>query len=398
MKSFLNLDIENVTNEKYFLLHGKFFFLWVLIFSFTIFGLDHFLIQFLPYEYQWLGYLTPIFLLIVGYLTLKGLKWYFKLAFVFYVPIFVFWVLPKFILQKGKFYLFISYVKNVFNRIKKWKSTIVHVFVFFVLLVFLTHLPNTFIRISSILFAFYLLIKYNYRYARSSFRPEGFFGLREIEQIRNQMIPKDHFEDLEKKINSKESKKLSKQELLKEHISDLALQYSIISSFRNNISSTKGKSSFAIHVIFTFFSSFLFSLFLMAFINYQIFLIDSTSFLADPLTGFGEFSRYTLKAVTYGDIDEIKPNNSTTKILEMIAFMVLGLFYLAIIIASGISLMNSKIEEETDALIVVLDIQLKDINQFVAMKFGEEMPHIIEEVKSIKDSVLNIEGILRKIF
>lgn len=343
--------------------------------------------------------MSVVLVLFLNYLALRKLRWYYKIAFVLYIPLLIFWFIPKIVLQKGKFYLFISYVSGVFNRFKKWRSTLIHMFLTLLIIFLLSNVEGNIVRVFAALFATYVFVRYNFNYTKKSIRPASFFSEKLKSQLEEKENGKDKaMEQLQKMADNVGKKKMKKKVRKLKQMENVMTYYSFMSSFREEISSTRGKSSFILYWVFTFAFSLLLSLVLITFINYQIYLIDSNSFQTIGEVNFGEFIRYTFKCVTYGDIDEIKPNSSLTKIIEALTFIFIGILYLIIIVSFGYALRNSKIQEETNLVINYIDRNLQFTEEFTKKKFKKEVSVIIMEVSSIKKSYEEIKNLLNKLF
>lgn len=399
MSTFINVDLERTINHKYFKYHLIFFLNWLLIIGVFVFRLDSVLLNFLPESYEWVGIFVPILVFTIVYFSIRNLRWYYWLGFFFYIPLMLFWFVPKLILQKGKLYLFISYISILFRRITRWKSSLLHFIALFTIVILLIYSPNEIIRGISILFATYLLIRYNYRYAKKSIRPISFFGKNLKKELKNAEDKKEkQYKNLEKLIKNVDEKGMSPEEIEIKKISNIANYHAVLETVKDNLSSSKGKSAFLIYWLITFAISVLGSVLVLAFINYQIYLIDNDSFRTMADVNFGEFIRYTLKSLTYGDIDEIKPNNALTKILEGGTFFIIGVLYLMILLGFGYSFRNSKIEEETEIIVKVMDRHLEIARFFIQEKFDKDYYQITNEVISIKDSVNKIKLALERLF
>lgn len=402
MSSFINIDTDKVINRDYVAIHLLFLTLWSGIIGVILFRIDVSIVNRYFSGEEWLLYFSPIILLLVLYFSLRSFEWYFKLGFIFYVPLLIFWFIPKFVLQKGKFYLFISYINSIISRIEKWKSSFFHGIILFMLIVLLSNIPNNPVRIISALFALYVLIKYNYRYTISSFKPEGLLGSKTV----NFFSPKKakniseakRFEHFERMIKSLEKKDQTKHEIRQKQISQLVTFHTIIDSFKSNLTSSKGKISFILYWLITFAFSLVITLFLISFVNYQLFMIDDLAFQVEGNIGFGEFLRYTGKCFTYGDIVEIRPISGIAKLIEGATFYGVGIVYLMIIISFGYSFNAASVEEEKKVVIDVLDRQLIEVNDFASYKFGKEYIEIFKEISDIEDSVLKLKSAFSKMF
>jgi len=399
MSTFINIELEKVVNRKYVGIHLLFLFIWVLIGGVFLFRIDLNLVNVLPGNYNWISYTAPMLLIGITYLCLRKLKWYYWLAFIFYIPLLAFWFIPKFILQNGKFYLFVSYFSMIFRRIRRWKSSLIHFLLIFFVSLFLVSAPNDLIRVLAIFFATYFLVKYNYKYTKRSIRPVSFFGNDLKAQLGSSKSSEENkFRALESLISGVKKKNLPAEEVEIKKLTKIANYHTIFDCIKSNLSSTRGKSAFLIYWLMTFIFSISFSILVVAFINYQIYIIDNDSFLMTHEFGFGEFFRYTAKSLTYGDVDGIKPNSGLTKILEGMTFFVIGVLYLMILIGFGFSVRNSKIEEETELIVTYLDNHLQLTDQFVSLKFNKNLSQVIDEIDVIKQSAQKIRLALNRIF
>lgn len=398
MSKFININLENKINRKFILTHLIFLILWLLIIGVFFFRIDLNLISFLPDKFKWIQHIIPFLLVIFMFSVLKNYKWYFWLVFIFYIPLQIFWFIPKFILKRGKFYLFISYISTLFRRLKRWKSSFIH-FAFILFLTFLIiKVPTDSLRILTIFFIFYIIIKLNYRYTKKSIRPASFFGVELKKHLDFDEGRKEkHIKNLEGMLEVK-NKKLTKEESDIKSLTNIAYYHTFIQSFKTNLESSNGKSAFAIYWLISFFFSIFLTIVLLALINYQIYLIDENAFRIEGNVNFFEFLRYTAKSLTYGNIDEINPNNAITKVLESFVFFIIGFLYLIILIGFGWSLKNSKIEEETTIIIKSINKHLDLTQEFVNKRFNKDLIEVTKEVKTINNAVQKIKLAFEKIF
>jgi hypothetical protein len=400
MPPFINIETKKAINKTYLLLHLYFAILWSLIIGVFIFRLDSQVINAYAPDQQWLLSLAPIFLIFFLLLSLTGFPWYFTLAFIFYIPLLLFWFIPKFLFQKGKFYLFIGYFNSVISRIRKWRSTILHTLIFIVIAMALSNVPSTPLRIIAVVVAGYVLLKYNYRYALSSFKPEGLLGIKVVKFLSPEKSSKDkpRFDTFERLMKTHEKEELSKEEIREKQMSQMVTVYLVIDAFKSNLAASKGGFAFLLYWVSTFLFSIFFTVLMIAFINYQLHLIDPSAFMVDRAVGFGEFVRYTGKCLTYGGIEEIKPMSSIAKGIEGATFFVVGIIYFMIFISFGFSYRSARINEEKEVVVKVLDNQLLEVNDYVAHKFGRGYEEIIQELEDIEESMAKIREIFKKLF
>jgi hypothetical protein len=134
------------------------------------------------------------------------------------------------------------------------------------------------------------------------------------------------------------------------------------------------------------------------FINYQLYQIDQIHFSTSKIPNLFDFLYYTLKTITFGGIDSIKPESIVAKLVEISSFFVLGILVLVVIFSVIFSLRQDKIQENIVLAKEICDAQNLQIVNHVHEEFGISVKSAIQEFKEIKVSVENLRRIINKWF
>lgn len=248
--TFLNLDMESSIRWKFFFIHVGFIFIWVFGLWLVLFRGDYSLLRIIPESYDWVFYLTPIVFLF-GVMTLMFyIKWYYSLILVFYPILLIFWFLPKIILKRGKIYLLSGYANFLFERIKKYKSTIIHLFFIVISVLLFVASGSVLVRVFGMAFFTYLYFKILWKYIKKTLKPIDLFG-HNVEEIFN--LIKNNPQKTQRVIIALEQGKPNKGKKkvdLNKRIKRLVSFNLIIEHFIDQIKSFKGKKAFVIYWVY----------------------------------------------------------------------------------------------------------------------------------------------------
>ena len=176
MSTFLNIDLTNKTPKKFIWKHFLFSLLWVLVVAVLLFRVDVFTVNLIAPEFQWLIGVLPLVLLVLTIVVILSQKWYYSLVTIFYPFLIIFWFLPKWILNKGKIYLFFGYLDYLYTRIKDFKRTIVRYSLFIVAILILLLSSHPYVKIIVICIMSFFYLRFVVKYLKSSFMPAQMFG------------------------------------------------------------------------------------------------------------------------------------------------------------------------------------------------------------------------------
>lgn len=399
MATFINLDIENRINWKFFLLHLLCAFFWLSVISILVFRLDLVFSQTLPINLKWISQAFPLALFAIIFLTMYLFKWYYNLALIFYPLLIIFWFLPKFILAKGKIYLFSNYLNSIVHLFKKFKKNAVS-FMLFVSTFFLILVTDiTAIRIISIIVFSYFYFRYVIRYVKKAFNPPSLFGT-DIEGFIDGIIQAPNSSMMI--INSIEGTKVnsnqSEEEAKKRKLERLYLISFFISCFNENLIGFKGKKAFIISWIYQLIGFFIITISYYTFTNYELYQIDNHNFIISISAGIFDFFYYTIKTITFGNIENIIPLSKISKILEIMSFLTLGIFLLIIVVSIIFTLKQDQLIENVKKATDLCVSQNNLIIQYIKDKYQTDLQTIMNESASIGTSLKSIKQIITNLF
>ncbi len=399
MITFLNLDIENRINWKFFLLHILFTIFWLSTISILIFRLDLVFSKALPPEFHWIIQSIPIALFAIIALTMYFLNWYYNLALIFYPLLIIFWFLPKFILSKGKIYLFSNYLNSIIQFFKKIKKN-VSSFLLFVSVLFLILITDiTSIRIIGILVFSYFYFRYLIRYIRKAFNPPSLFGT-DIESVidglllspANKTILISSIEGLRVSSNQ------SEEDVKKKRLERLYLISFFISSFKDNLIGFNGKKAFIISWIYQLIGFFIITITYYTFANFELYQIDNQNFIITRVPSVFDFFYYTIKTITFGNIDIITPSSVISRILEILSFLTLGIFLLIIVVSIIFTLRQDQLSENVRKATDLCISQNNLIIQYIKDQYQTDLETILQESANIGTSLKSIKQVITKLF
>jgi hypothetical protein len=400
MNTFLNLDLGGKTENKFVWKHLVFTIIWILTVTVLIFRVDVYAINSISQNYQWIIGALPIILVGSVLITIFSQKWYYSVAVIFYPILLCFWFIPKQILDKGKIYLFSNYLNYVYKKLSNLKSTIIH-FVFFTLAVLTLVISNgNFAKIGALIIISYFYLKFILNYLKSAFKPAEMFGS-DVEDILREYVEggENSTQFLETIIKeSKEDEKLTLEERNKSKLRKLVLWNYGFTLIGKNLNGFKGKKAYVLSWVMQLFLFLLGSIIYFLFINYQLYQIDQIHFSTSKIPNLFDFLYYTLKTITFGGIDSIKPESIVAKLVEISSFFVLGILVLVVIFSVIFSLRQDKIQENIVLAKEICDAQNLQIVNHVHEEFGISVKSAIQEFKEIKVSVENLRRIINKWF
>jgi hypothetical protein len=398
MATFLNLDIENRINWKFFLLHTLFAIFWLSAISILLFRLDLVFSKTLPSDYQWIIQSIPVALFVIIILTMYLLKWYYNLALIFYPILITFWFLPKLILSKGKIYLFSNYLNSIIQFFKKIKKNVSRLLLFLSVLFLILITDITAIRIIGILVFSYFYFRFLIRYIRKAFNPPSLFGT-DIESFIDGILisPASKTILISSIEGLRTSGRQSEEEVKGKKLERLYLISFFISSFKDNLIGFNGKKAFVISWIYQLIGFFIITVAYYTFANYELYQINSHNYITQVPSIF-DFFYYTIKTITFSNIDIITPFSVLSKILEILSFFTLGIFLLIIGVSIFFTLRQDQLTENvrkaTDLCISQNDL----IIQYIKEQYKTDLETILKESSNIGSSLKSIKQVITKLF
>ena len=399
MVTFLNLDIEKPVHWKFLIKHVLYSTIWILGVSILVFRVDFYLHHYLPDNLDWVIKIFPfIFLCFVFFLIFKT-KWYYNLVLIFYPILVMIWFLPKMILHRGKIYLLSNYISYVFKRFKHFKRSVFHFGLFVVTIFILIITDSNIIRTLSMLIMTYFYYRYVIGYVKLSFRPAQLFGTAIDKSIGEYLeSPTKKFSLVKTLEEQKSDKKLTEEEQKKKRLERLIIWNFVIESFSNNLNGFKGKKAFVISWIYQLIGFIAISLTFFTLINFELFLINNNHFTIIGNPKLFDFFYYTIKTITFNNIDNIMPLSSMAKIIEIFSFLTLGVFLLIFVTSVIFSLRQDRINENIKKATDLCIYQNEAIAEHIKLNYQTDITTVLNEAVNIRNSIENLKKVIEKIF
>ncbi len=399
MTKFINFKFDSGLPKKLLLKHCLFSLFWVFGIAIFVFRVDTSIFSVFHIQNFEINYFVPVLFIFLLFFLIKNQKWYYTIAFVFYPFLLIFWFLPKWILVKGKIYIFLYYLNFIVQLIIKFKHAI---FIFFIGVCTLTLLLLTssiWVKIFSIFFFSYVYYLFLKIFIRDFFKPAQLLEPKSINILEKYISETDTdnstlIKDLE---NQKEDEKLNENEKLhKRKIRLIRVNY-FLEYLSQSLSGFRNERSYLKFCIFQLSLYFIITLSYFSFFNYELFKINNNNFiyLNNP-TGF-DFFYYTIKTITFGSIDSLKPNSVIAKIIEISSFLIMGVFLLIIVVSQLFSLKQQKFKKEIKMGIDACQSQSKLITKHLEVKYSIDINSAHTEVNS-DQFIKDMKKILEQIF
>lgn len=402
INTFLNLDFDNTTASRFVVKHILFSIVWILGLSIFFFRADIILMNKLNIAFPWIVSLMPFILIIIISIIVMRQKWYYSLALALY-PILAFgWFIPKFILHKGKVYLFWNYANYIIKSLINFKHTLLKL-LFAILSILLLLITESgwsryfFITIISIIYFNYLL-----KYILTALGSPKLFGM-PIEKVvakikQTEKDPEKEFSLIKTIAINSADKELEEQEKRQKQIRRVAMFRFVLNYTSQALNDFKGKRAFMISILFEVLFIFFISLLYFYLVNYQFYLIDASHFIVDSDHLKFDFFYYTFKSITFSDIESISPNSLITKSVEILSFLIMGVVVLVVLFSSLVSFKKERIQDNLDKVRSLIEFQNTQVDDFALRQFGVELDNAMNDVENINDSFKRLQSFLEKIF
>lgn len=400
MPSFLNINLDGKIETNFFIKHLFFNFFWVLGILIFVFRIDILLAQKYTYATTWLPLSIPsiYFLSLVIYFFF--IRWYYIIAFFFYPFLMFFWFIPKTILSVGKVYLLGTYLNWIFSKLSNIKLFAFNVFFLIFSFIFLITINENWTRWLCLICLSYFYLIYLYKFLIKSFKQPTLFGA-EIDEVFEKLIDDKSAENslvIKSYIIQKEDDKID-QYLLKEvRIKRMIMANYAIELLSKRLNGYRGRQAYLISWIFGAFMFLLSSIIFFWFINFQLYKIDSTNFQYIGTFPSFDFLYYTLKTITFGDIELVKPSSVLSRISEISSFFTIGIFMLVIVISIFLSMKQDKVNENVKLTTELMNSESLTLVKYMQDEFGMEIKTAFNEIKNIDDSIKKLKDIIDKIF
>lgn len=372
---FLNFSLDKKLPKKLLLKHFSYILFWILGLGIFVFRIDSLLYSYLNLTSLEIGFAAPVIYLFFLFLWIKNQKWYYTLGFVFYPFLLIFWFIPKWILFYGKIYIFIYYLNFILKIVRNYKKTIFIFLIAIVLSILLAVRNSLWLNGFSVLFFSYIYFLFFKNFLKEIFKPSNIFDSATSKTKLEKEIALDNFSvpafiknlevrKEEEKLSSEEKESKIKQRLLNTHF---VYEYVIqsLTGFRN-------ERSYTIFCIFQILLYFIITVCYFSFVNFEFFQINNNLFTFSSKPSLYVFFYYTLKTITFGNIEILKPNSGLIRAIESLSFILLGIFLPVIFVSLFFSLQRFKLKEFLEKSAKNLQIQNKMLSAHIHNKYGDE--------------------------
>lgn len=399
METFLNVGFTSSVHLKFLVKHIVFSIIWLLGVMIFVFRIDLNLFSNIVGSQLLVLKMIPFFFFCVVVITMFLSKWYYNIALVFYPLLIVFWFLPKYILSNGKIYLFSNYINAVYLFVKNIKRNITYLllFVFVIFILFIT--DSNFIRIICLIIISCFYYRFVINYLIKSFRPPCLFGVDVDKVIQEFIICPDRGMLIVKSIEErKEDEKHSVDSVKMKRLKRLILLNYFIVSFKDNLNGFNGKKAFVISWMYQLLMFLIVTLMFYTFVNYELFIISKSNFTTIGNCTRFDFFYYTIKTITFSNIDNIVGLSVLARVVEILSFLTLGIFLFIIVTSIIFSLRQDRIGENVKKATELCVIQDKLIIEYIRNKYHTDIQTVLEESNNISASLNNLKNVIAKIF
>lgn len=398
MTTFLNLDIDKPIYWKFFRKHLLYSTLWILGIWILIFRGDSIFLAGIPEDLNWINNTVPFLYISVVIGVMIKTKWYYNLSIIFYPFLLIFWFIPKTVLNKGKVYLLSGYANLVFVRIKRFKSTIIHSTLMIGIILLLATTNSQIIRVVSMVYFSFVYYKVVIKYIKQSFQPAQIFGA-DIDKKLDGLIksPEQSFSIIKSFEEVKADEKLPEEEKNNKRIERLIIVNSIVEFLGANLNNFKGKRAFVISWIYQLIGFVFITFTFYTFLNYQLFHAFPENYEITGEPNLFDLLYYTIKTVTFGNIESISPVGYIARTIEVLSFLTVGVFILIIVTSVIFSLRQDKINANIQKATEVCIAQNKYIAKHIQLTYNVDINTVLKEASSIRNSVENIRRSFERI-
>jgi len=372
-------------------------------------NIDNYLIHNLGLK-QWILNCKLLFLLIVlciFWLILGTKRFIFNfLHFVLYIPIIIFWVLPKLffwilptsLAKSKKWILMYSYINFWINHLIEMKQNILKIAL---LVLSIAIIINTNSKVALIISITVLAIIYILNLAnlfKSSFTPLSIFRIN-IDKLK--MKENERVNILESIYNTdfNKSEEADEEKSEKDRTTKLEtfLLFHILFNFiSNKLKNFLNKQTYMLYFMFKIIYSFIFCWFLLSLINYSIYLIGSNSFIHTDNPNFFDFIFYSFHSIFFSSIKELYPQNILSKVVN-IAGALTGVSITTIIVTAYFTVKSAKYNENIANLISITEKHLFQIEEFLKHKLKLTVIDVMSELESKNSQLIILINKLKKV-
>ncbi len=396
--AFFNLYVDKSIRWKFFFKHLQFSFTWIIGILILFFRGDLFLLTKLSENTIWIGRVLPYAFVFFLLLQILFSKWYYILCLFSYPVLLIFWFIPKTILLKGKIYLLSSYVNLVVNRIKRYKSTIIHSLITILTVLLLVQTDSNIVRILSMIYFSFVYLKIVIKYLKKSLQPTQLFGFY-VEEILDEAIndPETSLSLLKSIEENKHDDKLNEEEKKNKRVRRLIITNTVIEHLSAKLKDFTGKKAFFILGIIQLLIFIAITIIYFTFINFELYAINSESFRIIVAPSFFEFLYYTIKTLIFSNIESILPVSILAKVVEIYSFFMTTVFAFLILATIFLSFKQERINSNIQKATEVCTTHNRLIEEYIKQNYQNDIQSILNETDTIKSSITNIKRIIERI-
>lgn len=394
MASFINLSLGEPTPRNYITKHLIYSIIWFLDLAIGLLRLDTLILHKLNIDSSFFAVIVPFLLILINIALFVKQKWYYGLAFIFYPVLLIFWFIPKIILARGKIYLLIYYLESIFRYLANFKKSFLNTTILILVLILLSTIDNTPVRIIGIAYFSFLFFKILYRYAIGSLKRGDISVKKNEEKGANSFSKIDLVESIEKQ---KDDEKLTPEQNLSKKIERMILWNYFLEYVSENVNGYRGKRAFMIVWFFQYFLYFTLTITFFTFLNFELFKIAPSNFSITSVPNLFDFFYYTVKNVTFSNVDSLKPTSEIARIIETSSFFILSIYFLIITISSLLSLKMAEYSKDMERAVKLCRLQNEKIEEHLQTKYNTDISKALTEIETISQSTFKLKVILERI-
>lgn len=400
MSSFLNLDLDK--NIKFNLLskHIIFGLFWVIGISIIIFRVDTYFLGFFEENLKWIGKNIMLTYFISLTIYFFCTKWYYFIALLFYPILLIFWFIPKTVLSIGKIYLLGNYIESIYSKLSNLKVFAFNFFFFLISLIILFSNQEIWARWIFICCISYFYLVFAFRFIKKSFKQPTIFGhnLESTFEALNSSRKSNNSVIINSLVIQKDDSKLGIELRRNKQIKRAIMTKYASELFASKLNSYQGKQAYIVSWIYGSFVFLVYSLIFFSLLNFQLHFIDANNFEYTGTHPQFDFFYYTLKTITFGDIEIIKPISIIARISEIFSFFIIGIFIMVIVVSIFLSMNQEKVKENIKLTTELIENENISLIEFLKTEYNVEIENALSEIKNIEYSLQNLKKNIDSIF
>ncbi|MFL0261162.1 hypothetical protein V2762_14575, partial [Tenacibaculum maritimum] len=251
----------------------------------------------------------------------------------------------------------------------------------------------------SIICLSYFYLNYIYKFLKKSFKKPSLFG-KEIEDTVKVIIDNRSIETsilMKSIIRQDGDKKLDISSRKKAEIKRTVMSNYAIELLTDRLNGHRGRQTYLVSWIFSAIIFLLYSIIFFTFLNFQLYKIDTSNFIYTGNLPKFDFFYYTLKTITFGDIELIKPQSVLARINEISSFFTMGVFILVIVTSIFLSMNQDRVNENIKLTTKLIKNENTTLIEFLKNEYGMEIKSALLEIKNIDTSLKKMKNIIDNI-